>query len=120
MEAQISEFGQTPTQLFIVPHPHRNRFPSSSATSQAANKLSQRDVADLLDFLSAPSTPTEECVGDVLGQDHSLGDKTLGQLPVSLAKAFSHRLHRDVVTSMCLSQDGSTIYSVSQDTALKL
>lgn len=102
LQRQIQEFGQTPKQLFIEPHPRKfalkNPIPVPSVNPTA------RAVA------SSTATPSSAVEWDV-----------------SLAKALRpvvtgtpSKIHRSGVTNLVVNNDGEKLLSVAQDGLLKM
>lgn len=109
LETQIDEFGQTPKQLFGSPHPSRfNDVSLSISTSEPNLSVSMSNSP-------SPGSPS-------LSSSQVQGDQTneWGQISTNLHLSFSQRLHRDTISSAVLSKDGSTLYTVSQDSTLKM
>eukprot|EP01112_Ceratiomyxa_fruticulosa_P018129 TRINITY_DN5758_c0_g1_i1.p1 TRINITY_DN5758_c0_g1~~TRINITY_DN5758_c0_g1_i1.p1 ORF type:complete len:946 (+),score=197.65 TRINITY_DN5758_c0_g1_i1:1578-4415(+) len=121
-EAQINEFGQTPRQLFDKPHP--KRFPKA-AWKVSPEKTSIEKEFSFLTF-DEPSTDIDkkEEGSSTNGIVHEEAIETapvqLWPLIDRLDQKFSIKLHRDSVSAVCLSSSGETLYSVSQDTSLKI
>eukprot|EP01114_Cavostelium_apophysatum_P011697 TRINITY_DN260_c1_g1_i1.p1 TRINITY_DN260_c1_g1~~TRINITY_DN260_c1_g1_i1.p1 ORF type:complete len:896 (-),score=250.63 TRINITY_DN260_c1_g1_i1:12-2699(-) len=95
--AQIKEFGQTPKQLFFTPHPQR--LPKTSRVAHIP--ITQSFSVEHLDIPSLLLSP------NVWNLD-------------KLEMDFSYKLHKDLITSCCLSSDGKTHFSVAQDSSLKI
>ncbi|XP_033115395.1 protein FAN-like [Anneissia japonica] len=122
IKAQIMEFGQTPRQLFTKPHP--TRFPSAKTeqldTSPENGQLEvdddENDEEEYLDddVIESEVVDQYECVEDELPQT-----KDWSQL-ANLLPYQRHKLHRDTVTSLCLSADNKHVYSVSQAGVFKV
>uniref|UniRef100_A0AAQ4NXM0 Neutral sphingomyelinase (N-SMase) activation associated factor n=1 Tax=Gasterosteus aculeatus aculeatus TaxID=481459 RepID=A0AAQ4NXM0_GASAC len=99
MLTQILEFGQTPKQLFTTPHP-------------------QRITPRFHNITRSPSTSQSEdsSFEDLTEESRKLAWANMGNLkPIS-----SHKIHKEAVTGIAVSHDGSAIFSTSQDTTLKM
>jgi len=186
IEVQINEFGQTPKQLFKIPHPRRNKKGeigiervesligsqlsinsrtnstdsssdfivnpnnnslsgnmissrnnsnnSSSSVNLSVNlnnnKINNPNSASNSKLSSNLSVNTSENVNN----NNSKSDNTVNNTPLSafppsggswsgiekMTCTFSYKIHKDAVSGLCFSVDGSTIYSVSQDSTLKI
>lgn len=109
MLTQILEFGQTPKQLFTSPHPQRitprfqniTRSPSINAPDTELSPASQGEYSSFEDL-------TEE------------GRKLAWANMESLKPISSCKIHKEAVTGIAVSQDGSAIFSTSQDSTLKM
>ncbi|XP_028392732.1 protein FAN-like isoform X2 [Dendronephthya gigantea] len=122
LESQILEFGQTPKQLFTSPHPRRSGARISTSVPQTIdllNGVSSLDMRKFEPFLmedvdqEVTVTDTNVSLDEQPGSPHwSMFEK--------LQNDSSHRLHKDCVTSVRLSLDGKSVFSVSQDTQLKM
>lgn len=64
---------------------------------------------------TAPMQPAKSVVADL-----EVDDMSVWASVETLTASDSFRLHRDIVTSVCLSPNGQTMYSVSQDSTLKI
>eukprot|EP00026_Physarum_polycephalum_P001800 Phypoly_transcript_01803.p1 GENE.Phypoly_transcript_01803~~Phypoly_transcript_01803.p1 ORF type:complete len:984 (+),score=105.94 Phypoly_transcript_01803:185-3136(+) len=183
LEAQINEFGQTPKQLFDVPHPQkvpkylRTKSPtfdthtpdinvdytpdaapykpstpvrSNTPTYIPAHPTSPIDITSNttpninlnlkdninINFgalnLTSPDSPSSPIPFIDIGTPSSpilVSSPSLSKKPSNVSTwgnisnielDFSFKLHRDAVTSVCLSRNLDTMYSVSQDTSLKI
>ncbi|CAL9697699.1 unnamed protein product [Knipowitschia caucasica] len=111
MLTQILEFGQTPTQLFTSPHPQRitprfhniTRSPSISINSPGSE-------------LSPASPSTDSSFEDLTEESRKLAWANMGNLKL----LSSHKIHKETVTGITVTQDGSAIFSTSQDSTLKM
>nr|XP_020480680.1 protein FAN [Monopterus albus] len=108
MLTQILEFGQTPTQLFTSPHPHRitpriSNVPQSSSIVPHVSKRS-------------PVSQCEDLFEDLTEDSRKLAWTNMGNLTL----VSSHKIHKQAVTSIAVTQDGATIFSTSQDSTLKM
>jgi factor associated with neutral sphingomyelinase activation len=180
MEAQIAEFGQTPSQIFFTPHPARHaksmRNSSSSSSSTPASTSSPSSSSLSLSSWSSPSASwsstslpstnsswtsassisnwllsgvtsspsssaapaaaasgaTSSSAADIDTSPSSSADSPANSIAESARRwsaslgsmkcSFEHRVHRDSVTSVALTRTdgGVTLYSVSQDSSLKI
>lgn len=106
MLTQILEFGQTPKQLFSSPHPQRitarlhNMAPASSPLSD----------------LSPASQSEDSSFEDLTEESRKLVWANMGNIQVTC----SHKIHKEAVTGVAVSRDGSAIFSASQDSTLKM
>ncbi|XP_065828267.1 protein FAN-like [Oscarella lobularis] len=92
LEAQILEFGQTPKQLFTQPHPQRKTTNESLAAMETSAELPEKDLENI---------------------------KSWCQLK-NLKKSCSLKVHREALTDVGFSKDSQWIFSVSQDSCLKM
>ncbi|KAJ8303155.1 hypothetical protein KUTeg_019551 [Tegillarca granosa] len=129
MEIQIMEFGQVPKQLFKTPHPQR--FSSMPLPSVLVPQLSvvestnespdtdpsiDNNVEIQAQSESNKTEPVElNLTSDLTGMD---GTEVVGVS--SLQMSHSYLVHKGSVTDMRLSHDGKYIFSVSQDSLLKM
>eukprot|EP00002_Diphylleia_rotans_P033924 TRINITY_DN7258_c0_g1_i1.p1 TRINITY_DN7258_c0_g1~~TRINITY_DN7258_c0_g1_i1.p1 ORF type:complete len:928 (-),score=199.57 TRINITY_DN7258_c0_g1_i1:277-3060(-) len=127
LEAQINEFGQTPKQLFIHPHPKRY------SQYELPKQIFARDASPIVKkVLPVSSRLVEEIPPEnpeVEEERHLERFSEMGATSPSvptwpdlstLHSDFSLKLHKDVVSAVCLSADTQTLYSVSQDSSLKI
>ncbi|PRP85404.1 hypothetical protein PROFUN_06950 [Planoprotostelium fungivorum] len=98
---QIKEFGQTPKQIFT--HPHPPRYSKSIRTSmEDIQPIQLSDLGISLEISAADSPRGWEDFENITEPN------------------FSFKLHKDAITSMSLSRDSSTLYSVAADGSLKV
>nr|XP_031548077.1 protein FAN [Vicugna pacos] len=116
---QILEFGQTPKQLFATPHPRRitPRFKSgsqpSSCNASTADSPERRRLTRLpLDVVS----PGEESFEDLTEESRTLAWSNITKLQLY----EQHRIHKEAVTGIAVSCNGSSIFTTSQDSTLKM
>ncbi len=130
LEAQIQEFGQTPSQIFTTPHPQRlpkeerranvdlTRLPvvglasSSSTTSKSGASLLSPAAGARAETAAAAGGAASAAPGPRKEWPHAAafgGMTVLG----------SARLHRGEVTGCSLSPDSKTVYTVGADSCLK-
>ncbi|XP_059900845.1 protein FAN [Gadus macrocephalus] len=109
MLTQILEFGQTPTQLFTVPHPQRitPRFHSMTQSSSTYSTLS-----DMSSACSSEDTSFE----DLTEESRKLAWGNMEQLQV----LSTHKIHKEAVTGIAVTRDGASIFATSQDSTIKM
>ncbi|XP_074549891.1 protein FAN isoform X2 [Halichoeres trimaculatus] len=109
MLTQILEFGQTPKQLFNSPHPQRitPRFHNMSRSSSITSPVSE---------LSTASQSEDSSFEDLTEESRRLVWANMGNIKV----ICSHKIHKECVTSVAVSRDGSSIFTTSQDSTLKM
>ncbi|XP_068670039.1 protein FAN-like isoform X4 [Montipora foliosa] len=122
IEAQILEFGQTPKQLFTSPHPQKRATGISPNTSTTPSPISSSVLNGLSQSERGIKNQTNVPVIKVnvdFDEDsyHSPSQWTNME---KLQRATCHKLHKDTVTSVRLSKDCKNVFSVSQDTQLKM
>ncbi|KAL6073187.1 NSMAF [Balamuthia mandrillaris] len=135
LEVQINEFGQTPKQLFTQPHPKAEKTRNASVTSRSSATTSTPATTPSM----TPWILSDEAIPGLSGPFRALTSLDSDQTTTSeskpapedgsslsiwnnlhcLSSTFSQRLHRDI-TAMNLSSKGDTLYSVSQDSTLKI
>ncbi|KAH9489754.1 hypothetical protein Btru_036661 [Bulinus truncatus] len=116
LETQIMEFGQTPKQLFKGPHPQRFKSQSipgyiietSVPTSAAVQSSSPSSLIKNAD-LSFDGT-----------DDGGLVDSSKNLDLTNVGCHLQYTLHKDAVTEVRMSPDGLSVFSVSQDSFLKM
>ncbi|XP_064610940.1 LOW QUALITY PROTEIN: protein FAN-like [Liolophura sinensis] len=113
LEIQIMEFGQTPKQLFTTPHPQRfstmpipqgPSFPDASRGHETA--VFAEEIGEVTISRDQAPSPSPSGVNVKMLQ--------------SLEPYLRHSLHKEAVTDVKISPDGKNIYSVSQDSLLKM
>ncbi|KAM3860682.1 protein FAN [Diretmus argenteus] len=109
MLTQILEFGQTPKQLFTSPHPQRitPRFHNMTRSSSINTPLSE---------LSPASTSEDSSFEDLTEESRKLAWTNMGNLKL----LSSHKIHKEPVTGIAVTRDGTAIFSTSQDSTLKM
>ncbi|KAJ6226016.1 protein fan [Anaeramoeba flamelloides] len=117
IEAQITEFGQCPIQLFTTPHTQR-------LTRQQAEKQNKSLQSVMIKFGGSDfkkRIKKQNKKGNNLGDDSDSDSESekIGKL-TELRFDYTYKPHRDSITSVCLSSNAQTIYSVSQDSTLKV
>ncbi|CAL8311790.1 unnamed protein product [Merluccius merluccius] len=109
MLTQILEFGQTPTQLFTVPHPQRitPRFHSMTRSTSTYSTLSD---------MSSACSSEDSSFEDLTEESRKLAWGNMGSI-----KAIStHKIHKEAVTGIAVTRDGASVFSTSQDSTLKM
>lgn len=118
IETQIMEFGQTPKQLFKIPHPQR------FTTQRIPNIIAPPPAQLLLEAQSSEKDTALQGSDENTSDFNSIGDETVeAPREVNLTKLTCHSeyaLHKDAVTEVRMSPDGLSTFSVSQDSFLKL
>ncbi|XP_063441618.1 protein FAN-like isoform X2 [Mytilus trossulus] len=114
MEIQIMEFGQTPKQLFKTQHPQKFQHPSPQSTVQFTQEVKEGNSPTPENSDDMLSTDTDE------DQTHSTTTVFDVQELNNLELFHQYTLHKDSVTDLCLARDGRNIFSVSQDSFLKM
>ncbi|XP_060921119.1 protein FAN [Labrus mixtus] len=107
MLTQILEFGQTPKQLFTSPHPQRITARLHNITHSATSPLSE---------LSLASHSEDSSFEDLTEESRKLVWSNMGNLKL----VSSQKIHKEAVTGVAVSRDGSSIFSTSQDSTLKM
>lgn len=106
MLTQILEFGQTPRQLFITPHPQRitPRFHNLSTTpSLSSSELS-------------PVSPSMESFEDLTEESRKMAWSNMNKLVLQSC----HKIHKEAVTGVAVTLSGDSIFTTSQDSTLKM
>lgn len=109
MLTQILEFGQTPTQLFTSPHPQR-------ITPRFHNITRSPSISSPGSELSPASPSTDSSFEDLTEESRKLAWTNMGNLKL----ISSHKIHKEAVTGIAVTRDGSAIFSTSQDSTLKM
>mmetsp|Transcript_31055 Transcript_31055/g.81324 ORF Transcript_31055/g.81324 Transcript_31055/m.81324 type:complete len:943 (+) Transcript_31055:114-2942(+) len=127
LQAQIMEFGQTPKQLFTIPHPPRRSGMGGIAAGPVG---ADSAVADGGAAAASPAAGAGgECGDDLHGGAAAAAPAATIQQSVAgalwsevhnMSVSSYHKLHRDAIQGASLSEDGKTLYTVSQDCNLKL
>ncbi|KAG8442024.1 hypothetical protein GDO86_010988 [Hymenochirus boettgeri] len=104
---QILEFGQTPKQLFTKPHPKRI-FTNSKCVSRSSSKN--------LSFAESTASFSEESFEDLTEESKFLAWGNITKLQTE----SSHKIHKESVTGIAVSTDGSSVFTTSQDSTLKM
>uniref|UniRef100_A0A3Q3NQA1 Neutral sphingomyelinase (N-SMase) activation associated factor n=1 Tax=Labrus bergylta TaxID=56723 RepID=A0A3Q3NQA1_9LABR len=109
MLTQILEFGQTPKQLFTSPHPQR-------ITARLHNITHSPSSTSPLSELSLASHSEDSSFEDLTEESRKLVWSNMGNLKL----VSSQKIHKEAVTGIAVSRDGSSIFSTSQDSTLKM
>ncbi|XP_072460746.1 protein FAN isoform X5 [Notamacropus eugenii] len=107
MLTQILEFGQTPKQLFVKPHPRRIT-PKVKSLSQPSSQS-----ASLAD---SPVSPGEESFEDLTEESRTLAWNNITKLKLH----ESYKIHKEAITGIAVSFNGSSVFTTSQDSTLKM
>ncbi|XP_065759071.1 protein FAN [Muntiacus reevesi] len=107
MLTQILEFGQTPRQLFVTPHPRRITPKFKSLSQPSSYNASTAD---------SPVSPGEESFEDLTEESRTLAWSNIARLEPQ----EHHRIHKEAVTGIAVSRNGSSIFTTSQDSTLKM
>uniref|UniRef100_A0A671K9I4 Neutral sphingomyelinase (N-SMase) activation associated factor n=1 Tax=Sinocyclocheilus anshuiensis TaxID=1608454 RepID=A0A671K9I4_9TELE len=104
MLTQILEFGQTPRQLFVTPHPQRitPRFHNLSATPSSV--------------VANATSPSMESFEDLTEESKKMAWSNMNKL----ALQSRHKIHKEAVTGIAVTLSGDSIFSTSQDSTLKM
>ena len=128
MELQIKEFGQTPKQLFRTPHPRRlagmgvARQLSSSGNSELDEVKTIGVTTQGLAEVESLATPTTPCLTDDGWVHIDVNDQGVVKMSSSSPSPPASRnlrlreiiqAHKGSVHAVCLSHDGSSLFSVS-------
>ncbi|KAL7880024.1 hypothetical protein SRHO_G00022780 [Serrasalmus rhombeus] len=108
MLTQILEFGQTPRQLFTTPHPQRITPRFHSVSSGTSLSTSPNDLS--------PASPSLDSFEDLTEESKTLAWSNMNKL----ALQSSHKIHKEVVTGIAGTLSGTSIFSTSQDSTLKM
>ncbi|MEQ2283404.1 hypothetical protein AMECASPLE_010856 [Ameca splendens] len=109
MLTQILEFGQTPKQLFIGPHPQR-------ITPGVQNVTRSSSINSAVGELSPVSLCEDSSFEDLTEESRKLAWANMG----NLKRISSHKIHKEAVTGITVTPDGASIFSTSQDSTLKM
>ncbi|OWK04214.1 hypothetical protein Celaphus_00016273 [Cervus elaphus hippelaphus] len=101
MLTQILEFGQTPRQLFVTPHPRRITPKFKSLSQPSSYNASTAD---------SPVSPGEESFEDLTEESRTLAWSNIARLEPQ----EHHRIHKEAVTGIAVSRNGSSIFTTSQ------
>ncbi|KAM9839485.1 protein FAN [Aulostomus maculatus] len=109
MLTQILEFGQTPTQLFTSPHPQRimPRFQNITRSTSITSPEGE---------LPPGSINEDSSFEDLTEESRKLAWANMS----SLQLISSHKIHKEAVTGIAVTRDGTAIFSTSQDSTLKM
>lgn len=127
MESQIMEFGQTPKQLFTIPHPQRITASAMARQAELGDFVSEvtmgalsaglEDVV-LVDDLQ-PGIAGEAIMAIEPAATSSVATAGWGGI-VNLVLNSQLKIHREGVNFVTMDTASKTLYSVSQDGTLKL
>ncbi|XP_066480106.1 protein FAN isoform X2 [Tiliqua scincoides] len=106
---QILEFGQTPKQLFTIPHPRwiNPNFKSLSRASSRSVSMSE-----------SPVSPNEESFEDLTEESITLAWNNMTKLKME----EQHKIHKGAITGIAVPSHSnqSSIFTTSQDSTLKM
>lgn len=138
LQAQITEFGQTPKQLFQIPHPPRSITLAAgggavaaddagagaavgSSSSGAAGKEAAATAAAAVDGGGSSSGGGGDGAGAGAATDGSGEGGILNWgAYVDLRVRSTQKLHKDAISAVVVSKDGNTMHSVSHDGTLAI
>ncbi|GAB1288293.1 Protein FAN [Apodemus speciosus] len=107
MLTQILEFGQTPKQLFVTPHPRRITSKYKSPSQASSYNASMVD---------SPVSPGEESFEDLTEESKTLAWNNITKLRLH----EQYKIHKEAVTGIAVSCNGSSVFTTSQDSTLKM
>ncbi|XP_034776993.2 protein FAN [Acipenser ruthenus] len=109
MLTQILEFGQTPTQLFTSPHPQRitPKFQNQSRTPSRSTSFHE---------LSPASTSQDSSFEDLTEESKKLSWSNIRKLKM----VSKNKIHKEAVTGVAVTCNGSSVFTTSQDSTLKM
>ncbi|KAM8967561.1 protein FAN [Pelodytes ibericus] len=107
MLTQILEFGQTPKQLFTKPHPKR-----IFAKSRSVSRSSSQNVS----IVQSPASMSEESFEDLTEESKCLAWSNMKKFQIE----NGYKIHKEAVTSIAVSSNGSSVFTSSQDSTLKM
>ncbi|EGD82827.1 hypothetical protein PTSG_11431 [Salpingoeca rosetta] len=140
-EVQIMEFGQTPRLLFSVPHPQRRlpcvqrplgpadaSAPMDEMTGDAVPSLDEDDdeagthADDTTDHGDDAGVVTKHLEVDVplVVEQQTPSAVVDWSVMLNLTHMATLPIHREGITGLALSHDSNTLFSVSQDSKLKV
>ncbi|XP_074433181.1 protein FAN isoform X2 [Larus michahellis] len=104
---QILEFGQTPKQLFTIPHPRRivPKLKSLSRTSSHSVSIAE-----------SPVSPNEESFEDLTEESITLAWNNIAKLKLD----ERYKIHKEAITGIAVTCNGSSVFTTSQDSTLKM
>ncbi|XP_074919504.1 protein FAN [Chelonoidis abingdonii] len=103
---QILEFGQTPKQLFTTPHPRRI-IPKFKSLRTSSHNVSIDE---------SPVSPSEESFEDLTEESITLAWNNIAKLKLD----EQHKIHKEEITGIAVSCNGSSVFTTSQDSTLKM
>lgn len=104
---QILEFGQTPKQLFTKPHPKRI-FTKSKCFSRSSSQN-----------ISVPESPvstSEDSFEDLTEESKTLAWSNITKFQID----SGYKIHKETITGIAVSSNGSSVFTTSQDSTLKM
>lgn len=104
---QILEFGQTPKQLFTKPHPKRIFTKSRSFSRSSSQNLST---------IESPVSPSEDSFEDLTEESKTLAWSNITKFQIE----SRHKIHKEAITGIAVSSNGSSVFTTSQDSTLKM
>ncbi|XP_053324288.1 protein FAN [Spea bombifrons] len=107
MLTQILEFGQTPKQLFTKPHPKRICTITRSVSRSSSQNMS---------MVESPVSITEELFEDLMEESKSFSWSNI----TKLKKENGHKIHKESITGITVTSNGSSVFTTSQDSTLKM
>ncbi|KAJ8797081.1 hypothetical protein J1605_001891 [Eschrichtius robustus] len=106
MLTQILEFGQTPKQLFVTPHPRRITPKFKRLFQPSSYNASTAD---------SPVSPGEESFEDLTEESRTLAWSNITRLQLH----EQHKIHKEAVTGIAVSRSGSSVFTTSQGLSVK-
>ena len=123
LEAQILEFGQTPTQLFTSPHPPRAVGGGGGSGGGNSSGRASFDAAAAegngVGGASTASVYRPRGLSGLKNGEEENEKEPPWQEGLAPPKVWK-RIHRDVVTGVQLTRDGQRIVTISKDGFLKV
>ncbi|KAM4688448.1 protein FAN [Discoglossus pictus] len=107
MLTQILEFGQTPKQLFTKPHPKRIYSKCKSVSRSSSQNMST---------VESPVSLSEESFEDLTEESKSLAWSSITKFQIE----SGHKIHKEAITGIAVSSNGSSVFTTSQDSTLKM
>ncbi|XP_067146586.1 protein FAN [Apteryx mantelli] len=104
---QILEFGQTPKQLFTIPHPRRI-IPKLKSLSRASSHS--------VSIAESPVSPNEESFEDLTEESIMLAWNNIAKLKLH----EQCKIHKEAITGIAVTCNGSSVFTTSQDSTLKM
>lgn len=127
------EFGQTPKQLFTIPHPQRRVGTTLASPAAALPVTAPVAVATAVPAAAEAAAAAAAVAPEVLLAGLSLGGRpgadvtapapaaSWGAMATSLAQTYTQKLHRGAVTCVRFAHGNDDIaFTVSQDTSLRM
>ncbi|XP_056377981.1 protein FAN isoform X2 [Hyla sarda] len=106
MLTQILEFGQTPKQLFTKPHPKRIFSKSRSFSRSSSQNLSTVESV----------SPSEDSFEDLTEESKTIAWSNITKFQIE----SRHKIHKEAITDIAVSSNGSSVFTTSQDSTLKM